>query len=202
MAVLTQEPAAPARTISTGVPGLDYELALAGSEEAAELALSVCHTAERLGVPFQGELPLMEMPLGDVLDRQLTRAWTIQLRGMTKLQQSKLPMLLDLLARVEYSVGEFQNAQRNFMALAHLGDDQEQQALARYHAFRSALERPNFPDASVELRYAAGLAPRRPVSCHHWRKCSSPAALEWDPSFKNNADPSGRAVKGVHKAAS
>ncbi len=31
--------------------------------------------------------------------------------------------------------------------------------------------------------------------------CSSPAALEWDPSFKNNADPSGRAVKGVHKDA-
>jgi asparagine synthase (glutamine-hydrolysing) len=31
--------------------------------------------------------------------------------------------------------------------------------------------------------------------------CSSPAALEWDPSFKNNADPSGRAVKGVHRDA-
>jgi asparagine synthase (glutamine-hydrolysing) len=31
--------------------------------------------------------------------------------------------------------------------------------------------------------------------------CSSPAALEWDPSFKTNADPSGRAVKGVHKDA-
>ncbi len=31
--------------------------------------------------------------------------------------------------------------------------------------------------------------------------CSSPAALEWDPSFKANADPSGRAVKGVHKNA-
>ncbi len=29
--------------------------------------------------------------------------------------------------------------------------------------------------------------------------CSSAAALEWDPSFKANADPSGRAVKGVHK---
>jgi len=31
--------------------------------------------------------------------------------------------------------------------------------------------------------------------------CSSPAALEWDPSFKTNADPSGRAVKGVHRDA-
>jgi len=31
--------------------------------------------------------------------------------------------------------------------------------------------------------------------------CSSPAALAWDPSFANNADPSGRAVKGVHQNA-
>jgi asparagine synthase (glutamine-hydrolysing) len=31
--------------------------------------------------------------------------------------------------------------------------------------------------------------------------CSSAAALEWDPSFKANADPSGRAVKGVHRDA-
>ncbi|MEM8960592.1 MAG: asparagine synthase B [Acidobacteriota bacterium] len=28
--------------------------------------------------------------------------------------------------------------------------------------------------------------------------CSTPAALAWDPSFADNADPSGRAVKGVH----
>ncbi|HEX4825080.1 MAG TPA: asparagine synthase B [Candidatus Polarisedimenticolaceae bacterium] len=31
--------------------------------------------------------------------------------------------------------------------------------------------------------------------------CSSPAAIAWDPSFAANADPSGRAVKGVHKEA-
>lgn len=28
--------------------------------------------------------------------------------------------------------------------------------------------------------------------------CSSAKAIEWDESFKNNADPSGRAVKAVH----
>ncbi len=31
--------------------------------------------------------------------------------------------------------------------------------------------------------------------------CSSPAALAWDPAFANAADPSGRAVAGVHRAA-
>ncbi|OIN13987.1 hypothetical protein BFR47_08740 [Oceanisphaera psychrotolerans] len=28
--------------------------------------------------------------------------------------------------------------------------------------------------------------------------CSTPTALEWDEQWKNMADPSGRAVKGVH----
>ena len=31
--------------------------------------------------------------------------------------------------------------------------------------------------------------------------CSTPEALEWDESFKNNADPSGRAMKSVHNEA-
>jgi len=31
--------------------------------------------------------------------------------------------------------------------------------------------------------------------------CSSPAALAWDPDFANAADPSGRAIKGVHQQA-
>jgi len=31
--------------------------------------------------------------------------------------------------------------------------------------------------------------------------CSSPAAIAWDASFANAADPSGRAVKGVHEKA-
>ena len=31
--------------------------------------------------------------------------------------------------------------------------------------------------------------------------CSSPAASAWDASFANAADPSGRAVKGVHEKA-
>lgn len=31
--------------------------------------------------------------------------------------------------------------------------------------------------------------------------CSSPAALEWDPAFAAAADPSGRAVRGVHQEA-
>lgn len=31
--------------------------------------------------------------------------------------------------------------------------------------------------------------------------CSTAAAIEWDASFKNRADPSGRAIAGVHDDA-
>jgi asparagine synthase (glutamine-hydrolysing) len=51
-------------------------------------------------------------------------------------------------------------------------------------------------DELFPLRSAAACVPSGPSVA-----CSSPAALEWDPSFKTNADPSGRAVKGVHKDA-
>lgn len=147
--------------IATGLPELDYEIALSGAgPEVSELARAVYQTAERLEIPLQGVLPPMVMPLGDIVDRQLTRAWTNKFRAMNKAVQARLPMLVDILARVEYSVGEFQNAQRNFMAIALLGEDQAQQALARFHAFRSAVERPHLSDASVELRYAASLSPR------------------------------------------
>ena len=88
------------RPISTGLPGLDYEIALAGGGDIADLALSIYQTAERLEVPLQGVLPPLVMPLGDMIDRQLTRAWTNQLRSKPKLVQSKLPTLLDILARV------------------------------------------------------------------------------------------------------
>jgi asparagine synthase (glutamine-hydrolysing) len=51
-------------------------------------------------------------------------------------------------------------------------------------------------DELFPLASAAACVPSGPSVA-----CSSPAALAWDPSFKANADPSGRAVKGVHRDA-
>ena len=49
----------------------------------------------------------------------------------------------------------------------------------------------HFPSAS-----AAACVPGGPSVA-----CSTPAAIEWDASFKAMADPSGRAVRSVHVAA-
>ena len=48
-------------------------------------------------------------------------------------------------------------------------------------------------DAHYPGPAAAALVPGGPSVA-----CSTPAALEWDASFRANADPSGRAVRGVH----
>ena len=46
-----------------------------------------------------------------------------------------------------------------------------------------------------------GAAPAETVPGGKSIACSSPAAIEWDASFAAAADPSGRAVMGVHKDA-
>ncbi len=58
-----------------------------------------------------------------------------------------------------------------------------------YH-YRSIFEE-HFPSDS-----AAACVPSVPSIA-----CSTPVALEWDASFRNNADPSGRSVKAVHQNA-
>jgi len=47
----------------------------------------------------------------------------------------------------------------------------------------------------------AGDAAARTVPGGKSIACSTPAALAWDPDFANSADPSGRAVAGVHRKA-
>jgi asparagine synthase (glutamine-hydrolysing) len=49
-----------------------------------------------------------------------------------------------------------------------------------------------FPDAACSMTVPGGKS----------IACSSPAAIAWDPGFASGADPSGRAVLGVHHASS
>ncbi|TVP58042.1 MAG: asparagine synthase B [Gemmatimonadales bacterium] len=58
------------------------------------------------------------------------------------------------------------------------------------YLYRSIFER-HFPSAS-----AAATVPSGPSIA-----CSSPEALAWDEAFASQADPSGRAVRGVHRSA-
>ena len=85
-------PAAAEAPPSTGIPAFDLELRLAGAD-VTDLAITILGAARRLDIPLADELPQMIMPAGDIVDRQLTRAWTIQLRGLPGTVQAKLPTL-------------------------------------------------------------------------------------------------------------
>ncbi|HUP42139.1 MAG TPA: asparagine synthase B, partial [Thermoanaerobaculia bacterium] len=58
------------------------------------------------------------------------------------------------------------------------------------YLYRSLFEE-RFPEES-----AAACVPEGPSIA-----CSTPAALAWEASFASLADPSGRAVRGVHRAS-
>jgi len=66
----------------------------------------------------------------------------------------------------------------------------------------------NTPDSKEAYFYRAVFAEHYPLAsaaaCVPGGKsvaCSSPEAMDWDPSFRELADPSGRAVRSVHKEA-
>ncbi|MEZ6015922.1 MAG: asparagine synthase B [Planctomycetota bacterium] len=82
-------------------------------------------------------------------------------------------------------------------AAARVADDQLERAAWRFPhnpptTKEAYLYRELF-DAHYPGPAAAALVPGGPSVA-----CSTPAALEWDASFRANADPSGRAVRGVH----
>ena len=84
-----------------------------------------------------------------------------------------------------------------------------EQAVSDREFAAAATRFPHNPPATKEAylyrrifeRFYPGQAAAETVPGGKSIACSSPAALAWDPSFANAADPSGRAVKGVHQQA-
>ncbi|WP_114241887.1 asparagine synthase B [Dyella sp. C9] len=84
-----------------------------------------------------------------------------------------------------------------------------EQAVSDREFAAAATRFPHNPPASKEAylyrrifeRFYPGQACAETVPGGKSIACSSPAALAWDPAFAQAADPSGRAVKGVHQQA-
>ena len=85
-------------------------------------------------------------------------------------------------------------------AEAHVGDREFAVAASRF-----PINTPQTKEAyyyrSIFERHFPGTACAETVPGGKSIACSSPAAIAWDASFANAADPSGRAVAGVHQAA-
>lgn len=173
---------------STGFPLLDAELQSV-PPAVQQLGKSIINLADRYDIALDGNLPLLKQAYGDATDRHLVRTWSADFRAFgrqSNLQFPRLPELLNALARVEFHLGEFQSAQKDFQALSSIAPTIESQAQARYNAFRACLERPNYVDAIVELRQAVVLEPMKYTPVHLDR---------FDPERIMGADSTGLALK-------
>ena len=79
-----------------------------------------------------------------------------------------------------------------------VSDDQMERAAFRFPFHPPATKEAYFYRSLFEEHFpgdaAAANVPAGPSIA-----CSSPTAIAWDESFKTQADPSGRAVRGVHR---
>ncbi|MGO4262121.1 asparagine synthase B [Lysobacter sp. TAB13] len=80
-------------------------------------------------------------------------------------------------------------------------NDRELAAAAVRFPINTPLTKEAYYYRSIFDRYFPGTACAETVPGGKSIACSSPAAIAWDAAFANAADPSGRAVAGVHQAA-
>lgn len=80
-------------------------------------------------------------------------------RDVTGEQQKRLPALLNSLAQLEVVVGEYDDAQQDFDAVAGLVSDHDERADAHHNAYQAALERRDWPEALAALLRACALSP-------------------------------------------
>ncbi|MBW8822682.1 MAG: asparagine synthase B, partial [Xanthomonadales bacterium] len=85
-------------------------------------------------------------------------------------------------------------------AESHVGDDDFARAEQRFPVNPPQTKEAYFYRRIFEEQFP-GEACARTVPGGKSIACSSPAAIAWDAAFANMADPSGRAVAGVHNAA-
>ena len=79
--------------------------------------------------------------------------------------------------------------------------DREFAAAASRYRFNTPASKEAFFYRSIFERHFPGAACAATVPGGKSIACSTPEALAWDPAFASVADPSGRAVKGVHRQA-
>lgn len=78
-------------------------------------------------------------------------------------------------------------------------DDDEMAAAAEIYPHNPPTTKEAFLYRRIFARFYPGDACARTVPGGPSIACSSPAAIAWDPAFAQSADPSGRAVAGVHR---
>jgi asparagine synthase (glutamine-hydrolysing) len=155
----------------------------------------------------EGRVPFLDKEFLDVAMRlnpaeKMARNGRIEKWVVRKAFESYLPESVAWRQKEQFSDGVGYSWIDTLKSVAAEKVTDEQMAAAKFrfpvntpmskeeYLYRSIFEE-HFPSES-----AAACVPSVPSIA-----CSTPVALEWDASFRNNADPSGRSVKAVHQNA-
>lgn len=153
-------------------------------------------------VPFL-DREFLDVAMGfDAADKMITPARPIEKWVLRKSFEGLLPDAILWRQKEQFSDGVGYSWIDSLKALAER--EVQDGELERAH-FRFPINTPLTKEAyfyrSIFERHFPSEAAVRCVPQGPSVACSTPTAIAWDASFANNADPSGRAVRGVHNAS-
>ena len=118
---------------------LDIEAEAAGQAESVQqIARPVLELLHRYQLQQRSLRPTDSLAIQGDADRQQVRDLSLRLRALPEEQQNRLPALLAGLAKLEMAAGEFDLAQRDFLAASAAIGDPKVQAEVYFNTYQTA----------------------------------------------------------------
>lgn len=148
--------------VETHAAVLDVREELQGQgEQNRAIYQAVMDLQRRFDLMQAAVRPRDTMSVRSDAERRLVRDVIKRYRSLPEQERDHLPALLNAVGQLELAAGDFEEAARDFSAVAGIVQEPGAQAEAHYNAYRAALERRDWAAALQELRQAMKLdAPR------------------------------------------
>jgi hypothetical protein len=141
------------------------------NEQLQQLGQAILQQLEQRHLDRREVRPADSLSIRNEGERQAVKALVARYRALPEGERQQVPALLNALGKLEVVVGDFDAAQRDFLQVAELVDDNSARAEAHHNAYQAALERRDWPLALTELIQAIKLDNKRfvpfPVGKYH-----------------------------------
>lgn len=134
-----------------------------------ELYQAVMNLQQRLDLMHQSLRPRDSLSIRGDVERRLVKELVHRIRSLPEEQRRDMPALLNAVGMLQVAAGEFQQAEKEFLAVAEIVDDASAEAEAHFNAYRAALERRDWAAALDALIRAVKLERAR-FEPFPWRK--------------------------------
>lgn len=126
-----------------------------------ELGHEVIKLLEKMHMGHRQLRPGDSLTISDEAERTHARELISRFRSQSEEQRRQMPALLNGIGMLQFAIGEYEAAQRDFQQVSSLVAEPQAQAEARYNGYRAALEQAAWDDALNELRQAMELGPEQ-----------------------------------------